>query len=189
MTAARGCHPALLGKAINIETPLQLRDAEPRFLRERIGVVMERMAHELRGTPCQAIALAVPTNKTILASRSFGRAVTERHELEEAVSSHVARAAEKLRRQDLVAGVVMVFVTTNPFLPQDRQYVASRSIGLPVATADTRTLVKAAMLGVTRLLRDGFRYKKAGITLLELRTATDVQSDLWTAPDTPRSKT
>lgn len=176
-------------EAINIATPLQLRDAEPRFLRERIGVIMERMALELRGTPCQALTLAVPDNKTILASRSFGRAVTERHELEEAVSSHVARAAEKLRRQRLVAGVVMVFVTTNPFRPQDRQYVASRSIGLPVATSDTRTLVKAALLGINRLWRDGIRYKKAGITLMELRTASDVQGDLWTSPDTPRSKT
>lgn len=174
--------------AIGIETPLQLRDADPSLLRERIGVVMERMALELQGTPCAALTLATPSNKSILASRSFGSAVTERRELEESISSHVARAAEKLRRQNLVAGVVMVFVTTNPFRPQDQQYAASRTIGLPVATADTTVLVKAALIAANRLWKEGYRYKKAGITLLELSSADSVQGDLWTSPDTPRSK-
>jgi DNA polymerase V len=147
---------------------------------------MERMALEMRGTPCQALTLAVPANKSILASRSFGRAVTERHELEESVSTHVARAAEKLRRQKLAAGVVLVFVMTNPFRPQDRQYQASRSIGLPVASADTTVLAKAALIALGRLWQPGFRYKKAGITLLELSPAGQVQGDLWSVPDTPR---
>ena len=173
---------------VGIKTPLQLRDADPSLLRERVGVVMERMALELRGIPCQALVPAVPLNKSILASRSFGRAVTQRFELEEAVSSHIARAAEKLRRQGLAASIVMVFVTTNPFRTQDRQYEASRSIGLPVASADTTVLVKAALCALNRLWRDGYRYKKAGVTLLGLAPASIIQGDLWTKPDTPRSK-
>lgn len=174
--------------ALGVTTPLQLRDAEPSWLRDHMGVVMERMSLELRGIPCQALALAVPHNKTIIASRSFGQPVTLRHELEAAVASFVARAAEKLRRQHLVAGVVMVFVSTNPFRPDQRQYVASRSIGLPVATADTTVLAKAAMIAIARLWRNGFRFKKAGVTLLGLGPASDVQGDLWTLPDTPRSQ-
>ena len=174
--------------AIGIKTSLQLRDADPSLLRERVGVVMERMALELRGIPCQALVPAVPLNKSILASRSFGRAVPRRFELEEAVSSHIARAAEKLRRQGLAASIVMVFVTTNPFRTQDRQYEASRSIGLPVASADTTVLVKAALCALNRLWRDGYRYKKAGVTLLGLAPVSIIQGDLWTKPDTPRSK-
>jgi DNA polymerase V len=34
----------------------------------------------------------------------------------------------------------------------------------------------------------GFRYKKAGVMLLDLAPATTVQGDLWTTPDTGRSK-
>lgn len=173
---------------IGIASPLQLRDADPRLLRERIGVIMERMALELRGTPCQALTLATPNNKTIIASRSFGRAVVELRELEEAVATHIARAAEKLRRQRRVAGVVMVFVTTNPFRTEDRQYSASRSIGLPVASADSAMLTKAGLLALARLWRPGYRYKKAGITLLELSPAGATQGDLWTEPDSGRSR-
>ena len=177
---------ALRLNALGIQTPLQLRDADARILRERIGVVVERLALELQGTPCQSLALTVSANKSILTSRSFGRAVTERFELEEAVTTHIARAAEKLRRQKLAAGVVMVFVMTNPFRPQDRQYQASRSIGLPVASSDTTVLARAALIALRHLWRPGFRYKKAGIMLLEIGPADLVQGDLWVSPDTPR---
>ncbi len=174
-------------KALGIASPLALRDADPSLLRDRLGVVMERMALELRGVPCQSLVASTPANKSILASRSFGRPVTTRIELEEAVSSHVERAAEKLRRQKLCASVLSVFVRTNPFKPQEMQYSASHAVRLPVATADTSRLLLAAKQAMRRLWRDGYRYAKAGVELHEMVPAEQVQGDLWTAPDGPRS--
>ena len=175
-------------KALGIDTPLKLRAADPSLVRDRLGVVMERMALELRGIPCQGMVLATPANKTIIASRSFGRAVTERHELQAAVSSHVERAAEKMRRQNLAAGVLTVFVMTNPFKPMERQYSASHAVHLPVATADTSRLLRAACHAVGKLWRDGYRYKKAGVMADKLVPAALVQGDLWAAPDSKRSQ-
>jgi len=173
---------------LGIGSPLQLREAEPSWLRERVGVVVQRLALELRGTPCQLLTLTRPDNKTILASRSFGRAVVDQHEFNEAIASHIARAAEKLRAQNLAAGAVMVFATTNRFKPTDPQYAASRTLALPVATADTMTLTRVALHAAGLIWRDGYRYKKAGITLLDLGPATCVQGDLWSTPDTPRNR-
>lgn len=173
---------------IGITTPLQLRDADPAILRDRLGVVVQRLSLELRGTACTSLSLTVPDNKTIIASRSFGRAVTDRHELEESVSSHVARGAEKLRRQNLAAGAVLVFAHTNPHRTQDRQYSASRTVVLPVASADTMVLTRAALSATAQIWREGYRYKKAGIQLLGLCPASVVQGDLWTKPDTPRQQ-
>ena len=172
---------------LGITTPLQLRDAEPEFVRAQLGVVMERMVLELRGTPCHAMIERNPDNKSIVASRSFGRPITQRHELEEAVSSHVERAAEKLRRQKLAASILRVFVWTNPFKPEEKQYSASHAVKLPVATADTARLLKAAKHGVNRIWQDGYRFKKAGVELVELSPAAGVQGDLWTQPDDARS--
>lgn len=174
--------------ALSIDTPLKLRDADPALLRERLGVVMERMALELRGIPCQTMVLATPANKTIVSSRSFGRAVTTRCELEQAVSSHVERAAEKLRRQKLATSLLTVFVMTNPFKPLEPQHSASHAVRLPVATADTARLLRAAKYGVGKVWRDGFRYKKAGVMMLGLSQAETVQGDLWGTPDNKRSK-
>jgi DNA polymerase V len=168
---------------IGIDTPLKLRDADLSLVRDRLGVVVERLALELRGVPCQSLVQTTPANKSIVASRSFGRPVTLRHELHQAVAAYTERAAEKLRRQGLAVSVVRVFVTTNPFKPHEPQYVASRAVRLPVATADTTRLLAAATVLVDRLWRDGYRYKKAGVELLELVAADEVQGDLWTAAD------
>lgn len=175
-------------EALGIRTPLQLRDADPGWLRERMGIVLKRLCLELRGEPCQTLVHAMPLNKSIAASRSFGRAVLDRRELEEAVSAHASRAAEKLRRQALFAGMVTVFVETNRFRTQDRQYAASKTIGLPVASSDTMTIVKAALAALGLLWRDGYRYNKCGVILLELGTAGSVQNDLWMPGDTPKTR-
>ena len=70
-------------------------------IRERFSVVLERMVLELRGVACLGLEEVTPDRKSIMASRSFGRAVETRRELEEAVSVYTARAAEKMRRQNL----------------------------------------------------------------------------------------
>src|SRR3546814_2966626 len=80
-----------------------------------------------------------------MASRSFGQPVYTRREMEEAVGSYTARAAEKMRRQKLVTAQIVVFIHTNRFRPQDAPYHATQAISLPVATADTGKLISAAM--------------------------------------------
>jgi DNA polymerase V len=39
-------------KALGLHTPLDLRGADPRFVRGHFSVVLERMVYELRGVPC-----------------------------------------------------------------------------------------------------------------------------------------
>ncbi len=48
-----------------------------------------------------------------------------------------------------------------------------------MATADTTRLLAAATVLVDRLWREDYRYKKAGVELLELVAADEVQGDLW----------
>lgn len=138
--------------------------------------------------PCLSLEYTTQPAKSIMASRSFGRPVTSREELEEAVASFVSRAAEKLRRQHLAAGTVMVFAHTNPFKPTERQYSASDVVRLGVASSDTAKLIHAGVQGVRKIYRAGFRYKKAGIMLDALEPAWMVQGDLWTAPDDAKTK-
>jgi len=46
----------------------------PQFVREWFSVVMARMVHESRGTPCIGLEDVTPDCKSVMASRSFGRA-------------------------------------------------------------------------------------------------------------------
>src|SRR5919106_399904 len=59
------------------------------------------------------ILATVRRDTGITVSRSFGQTLTALHPIKEALVQFVGRAAEKLRRQYLVAGQVLVFVTTN----------------------------------------------------------------------------
>jgi DNA polymerase V len=93
-----------------------------------------------------------------------------------------------MRRQELAAGRVMVFVQTNPFRPQDAQYARERMLALPVATADTGAIIGAAQRALAAIWRPGFHYKKAGVMLLDLVKAERVQTGLFDHPDDARSQ-
>jgi DNA polymerase V len=173
--------------AIGITTPLELRDADHRLVRERFSVVLERMVLELRGVACIGLEEVSPDRKSLIASRSFGQAVETQRGLEEAVSIYTARAAEKMRRQNLATAHLAVWVETNSFKPNERQYHASKAVRLPVATADTGKLIAAATAGLRIIFKPGYRYKKAGVTFLDLVPAGKVQGALFDRPDDARS--
>jgi DNA polymerase V len=77
--------------------------------------------------------------------------VTVLAELREAVTAYTARAAEKLRRQDLATAHLMVFVETNRFKPDEAQHYAARTLDLPVATSDSGRLIGAALGGLASI--------------------------------------
>ena len=174
-------------EALGITTPLKLRDANPRLIRERFNVVAERMVLELQGVPCIALEHERPDNKTIAATRSFGRTVTLRREMEEALAFHTSRAAEKMRRQGLATCSLMVFLTTNRHDVKAAQYYGQQIVQLSTASADTSRLVRVAMRGLAEIWRPGYDYKKAGVLFPELVKADSIQGDLLSRPDSPRS--
>lgn len=172
--------------AIGITTPLALKAADPGFIRQRFNVVLQRTVMELKGVPCLWLEDATADRKTIISSRSFGRLVSERREMEEAVATYMSRAAEKARRQGLATSTISVFINTNPHKPGDRQHYGCQTVHLPVATADTGKLIGAALRGLAAIWRPNHRYMKAGVMLLGLTRAADVQRGLFDCPDTPR---
>lgn len=171
--------------ALGITTPLQFRQVDPREVRCELGVVGERMVYELRGVPCHSHERTTPDKKSIMASRSFGQPVTTGSAMAEAVASYAARAAEKLRRQDLACGQVIVFAQSNRFKPNETQYGASFVVTLPVATADTTKITSAAIAGLRAIYRNGIRYKKAGVLLEGLQPAAGIGDGLFEVRDTP----
>ena len=90
----------------------------------------------------------------------------------------MSRAAENLRLQDCAAGAINVFFTTSPHRQNDRQHSASLTLPLLRPTADSRLLVSAAVGAVHRLFRPGFNYAKAGVMLIDLQPAGQVQGEL-----------
>ena len=101
--------------------------------------------------------------------------------MQEAIATFTSRAAEKLRYDHSVAGTVHVFIETNGHRSDLSQHADSATIRLPVSTAYTPALIKAAGWCLDRIFKTGFRYKRAGVLFLDIGTREQVQQNLFMA--------
>jgi DNA polymerase V len=89
-------------------------------------------------------------------------------DLRAAVGQFVTYAGEKLRRQGMAASVLTVFVATNRFAKVAPKYSNSATVEFLYPTDSTSELMEYALPVLESLFREGYRFKKAGITLTEL---------------------
>lgn len=166
-------------ESMGIRTVLDLKRAEPEHIRRAFNVVLQKTVEELNGTSCLPLELMAPAKQQIMSSRSFGQPVYDLEELEEAVSTYICRAAEKLRAQRSVAGAITVAIMTNRFKEHEPQYSRSLVMSLPEPTADNRVLAAYAVGLLKHMYRPGFEYKKAAVMLSELQPEGQRQASLW----------
>lgn len=154
--------------ALGIKTVYDLKYANQKILRREFSVVMEKTIRELNGHVCIELEEAPPPKQQILSSRSFGTPVRDYNSLAESITLYISRAAEKLRRQQSLAGSVYVYIRTSPFKPDDPFYSNGMTIPLPSPTDDTRQLANIALWALRQLYKPNYNYAKAGIMLTEL---------------------
>jgi len=173
-------------KRAGIETALDLRHADISWIRTRFGVVGVRTVYELTGICCYPLEENTPAKKTICVSRMFGRPIETVDELKEAIASYASRAGEKLRRQNLAASSMTVYVTTSRFIKN--RYFNSHTIEFAVATSDTRELISGAFACIDSLFRKGHQFKKCGVILAGLVPEDQIQQSLLDSIDRAKSK-
>lgn len=176
-------------KQIGVHTAYELLQLPDDWMRRNMTVVGQRLLHELKGTSCIPLEETIPAKQNICTSRSFGQLLTELSDIREAVASHAARCAAKLRRQRSCTGAVHVFVETNRFREGDRQYTGSITIPLPVATNNTQEILFYALAALSRVYRPGYNYKKAGVIVRDIVPEADVQQGLFDLRDRTSEKT
>ena len=161
-----------------IETALQLRDTDHRWLKRNFSVLVARTALELKGTHCIHVDDAPEPRQNIMCSRSFSKTTNSLAELKEAIRFHCQTASEKLRKQNSLAQAVLVTIRTNSnrFGPQHKE---ARAYPLPQATDDTGIILKYAQEQLELLHQPGFRYQKAGVMLLDLIPYRPMQLGLF----------
>ena len=161
-----------------IATAAQLRDVPEALIKQIMGIVGVRIMYELRGVSCLPLEVIAPPQKHMICSRSFGKPLTTLAKMHEAIAYHAARAAAKLRHRKLRSSVLGVFLTTNRFNPNDLQYSNSVTVSLPTATNSSQVLIRYAKFCMTSIFREGFSYKKCGVSLNDLSSVDALQLDL-----------
>ncbi len=167
-------------QTLEITTVAQLRDADPKSLRRRFSVQVERTVRELRGEMCFPLETGRPPRDSIQSARSFGQPVTSMDDLRAAITLYTSRAAEKLRKDGSVAGAMEVFIGTYRHRDEP-QYHPVHSARLATPTDDTLQMIHTAVSALQSIHRHGYRYAKAGIRLMDLHPAGSRQADIFGA--------
>lgn len=170
--------------ARGVRTALHLRDLPDAWVRKTLHTVGMRTVYELRGVSCIPLERGPQARHTLLRSRSFGAPVTEPLAMREALSVHASAACATLREEGLAARAVQVFYHTGRHGPGPHR---SASLGSPLARATSctgdvvsavRRLLDASWEAADALGRP-YRYKKAGVMLLDLTASDESQADLF----------
>ncbi|NJN45204.1 MAG: Y-family DNA polymerase [Candidatus Competibacteraceae bacterium] len=164
---------------LNILTAWDLATANPKIVRSKTNVCVERTIAELNGVPCIALDEVPPAKQQIYCTRSFGNKATSLQPVLEGLSLYAARATEKLRAQKHLALAIHVFIHTSPFRPNFHS--AGDVARLPYPTDDTRVITSLVRRVAARLYKEGHDYLKAGVGLIEIIDKTHYQSDLFHA--------
>lgn len=159
---------------MNIFTAYDLKNMADAQIRKKMTVTGLRTVWELRGTSCLKWEEIESGKKGVGCSRMFGQPVKELREMQEAVSTYVGRASEKLRRQNLVAGYLHVFIETNRF--KEDYYYQSLGVQIAPATAYTPTLNGHAHRILEKIFREGYQYNRVGVLLTDLKSEKEMQA-------------
>ncbi len=171
-----------------IATVRDFKYAPEGWVRKKMTIVGLKTLLELRGASCIDLIDSIPAKQSITVSRSFGRNVHSKQEVQESVAAYMIRAAQKLRREKLLASVVTVFIVTSRYHDQSRSF-NSASFACPLPTDYTPHLLEAAKACLDVLYRSGYVYKKTGILLSDLVSSDHMQLSTYVPlPDVPKQK-
>ena len=153
------------------------------LVRSQYSVTLERTQRELMGHDCQIANPVTIAHKTIMTSRTFGKVLTNRDEIADAIVSFAERTARQLRDEGSVASSVMTYVRGDHFREDLPFYSNSCQLQLATPTSDTMTIVRQALVAFNNIWRDGFGYRKAGVMALDIQHGGAIQLNVFDPED------
>ena len=170
-------------QAQGIKTAADFVKMPPSLVRSQYSVTLERTQRELMGHDCQIANPVDIAHKTIMTSRTFGKVLTDRNEIADAIVSFAERTARQLRDEGSVAGSIMTYVRGDRFREDLPFYSNSCQLTLDTPTSDTMTIVRQALKALDRIWRDGFAYRKAGVMALDIHHGGGIQLNVFDPED------
>jgi DNA polymerase V len=137
-----------------------------------------RTWQELNGEDCVPNE-ELAKKKSICTSRSFNGMIGDFETLRTHVANYASRCAEKLRKQNTVASIVGVFVSSNPFREDLLQYWKYDEKRLITPTSSTIPIAKAAAEVLDKIFIQGVQYKRGGVIVMGISPSSPIQQDLF----------
>ncbi len=162
-----------------VDTIEQFVNQREEWVRQHFSIVGLRTYKELKGIPCIDMEDELTEKKSICTSRSFGELQNTFASIQEAIATHAASCAEKLRKQKCAAGGMYVSLSKSRFTDQEGEKYFGTYIKFPQATNSTAALIQYASQGLRKLFKDGVYFKKCGVTVSDIVPEEKIQLNLF----------
>ncbi len=153
----------------------QLGDA---YVKKEFSVVGLRLKNDLLGKPTIKFE-DIKKKNNITVTRTFDKNYKTFEEVRERVASFASSIAYKLRKQNSCTGSLIVFVMTNRFRNDLKQYYNSAYIQLPEPSNSNFTLAEYAERALKSIFREGYYYKRAGVLACNICDTAVAQTALF----------
>ncbi len=163
-------------RAEGVHSALDLSQLRPQLAQQLMGIHGRQMVAELNGTCCHRLEPFGKIRQTVMHGRQFGEDTNSFAVIEAAVASLGARAASKLRAENLLARGAAVRLATNRHKPGYQR--TSRHVSFATPTADTGLITSRLMAAVEAPFNDKLWYHKAEVYLYDLVSQQRLQADL-----------
>ena len=170
-------------KGLGINTALDYANRTEPYIHHILhqpGVMTWR---ELNGIACIENS-DLPLKQSITCSRTCAHPVTNRPQLEQALSTFCDHVAHKLRSQHSVCRQMVVFAHTSRFNEDTRSI--QQTLTFTVPTANTCELTDALLRTVRVQWQEGTPFKRAGVIALAIEPDSSVQQSLFDTRDRAR---
>lgn len=161
---------------MGINTAYDLAKYPVGLLRKDFNVEVERTARELNGQVCKGWDLVKANKQQIYSTRSVGERITDVESLRQALVKHAGIASRKLREQNSLAKVMLCFAASSPYDEKPASFKTIHRFSFP--TSDVTHLSQVASNAADELFREGVRFYKIGVGLLDLSDGTMQQLDM-----------
>ena len=177
---------------LNVETIGQFKQLEQFVVRKLFTIVGLRTWLELNGDLIHPIETKFKKPKVVTSSRSFGRTVWQKEQVEDAIWTFLDDSCKKMKCENLKARSVVVFCTTNRF--HDDYFVWSKKINLFNPSNDVQSIYNElgshldeiptklwAKAGVMffSLIDENIQLPKLFVEEYETRSKPSPMSQLW----------
>lgn len=130
------------------------------------GTVGMRTLRELLGEKVISFDSNPSTQKSMMISRSFGKSLSDKNQLDAAIVNFASRLAWNLRRKNLLARTLTIFASASRYDSQNFRLQRSQTYAAEQLINDTNSsaeVIKAALKGIDEIFDPRVNYKRAGV--------------------------
>ena len=170
----------------SIYTAEQFRKKDSAWIKKKMSITMLKTQEELKGFQRFILQKRPDKKKNICTSKTFYREIKSINNLEKKIATYAMNCSEKLRKQKSSAKAITVFIQTNRFKKQQRNF--SKSIFFETPTNDSFEIVKNAIKLLFTIYDSGFQYKSAGVIVSKIIPTEKNQINIFDTIDRKKRK-